>query len=81
MNYLATPVDVRILKPKFNLNPFNGLFLSTVLQMEKYRYNYSRKMGTDRLKEFRIKLPQKEGRPDWDLIEKYIKSLPYSSNL
>lgn len=80
-NYLATPVDVRILVPKFNLNPFNAIFIATVLQMEKYRYNYSRKMGTDRLREFKIKLPKKGDSPDWDLIEKYIKSLPYSSNL
>ncbi len=81
MNYLATPVDVRILKPKFNLNPFNGIFIATVLQMEKYRYNYSRKMGTDRLREFKVKLPKKGEEPDWNLIEKYIKSLPYSANL
>jgi hypothetical protein len=81
INYLATPVDVRVLKPKFNLNPFNGTFLATILQMEKYRYNYSRKMGTDRLKEFKIKLPKKGENPDWDLIERYIKTLPYSSNL
>jgi len=81
MNYLATPVDVRILKPKFDMNPFNGIFLVAVLQMEKYRYNYSRKMGTDRLKGFTIKLPAKGDDPDWDLMERYIKSLPYSSNL
>ena len=81
LNYLATPVDVRVLKPKFNLNPFNGLFISTVLQMEKYRYNYSRKMGTDRLKEFKIKLPSKNNKPDFSAIEEYIKTLPYSSNL
>jgi len=81
MNYLATPVDVRILKPKFNLNSFNGIFLATVLQMEKYRYNYSRKMGTERLRAFKIKLPKKGNSPDWNLIERYIKTLPYSSNL
>ena len=81
INYLATPVDVRVLVPKFNLNTYNGIFLTTVLQMEKYRYNYSRKMGTDRLKEFKIKLPSKGNIPDWNLIEKYIKSLPYSINL
>ena len=81
INYLATPVDVRILSPKFDLNPFIGMFLATILQMEKYRYNYSRKMGTARLKRFKIKLPTKNNRPDWKLIEKYMKSLPYSSNL
>lgn len=81
-NYLATPVDVRILKPKFSLNKYLGLFLTTVLQLEKYRYNYSRKMGTDRLKQFVIKLPATpEGQPDWQWMEDYIKSLPYSSSL
>jgi len=59
INYLATPVDVRILKPKFKLNPYIWLFLVTVLQKEKYRFNYSRKMWTDRLKELKIKLPFK----------------------
>lgn len=81
VDYLATPVDVRVLIPKFELNPFNGIFLATILQMEKYRFNYSRKMGTERLKEFKIKLPQNGKNPDWELIEKFIKTLPYSSNL
>jgi len=81
IHYLATPVDVRVLVPKFELNPFRGIFIATVLQMEKYRYNYSRKMGTDRLNEFRIKLPEKNGEPDFELMENYIKSLPYSANL
>lgn len=80
-DYLATPVDVRILTPKFNIDVFIGLFIKTILQLEKYRYNYSRKMGSDRLKEFRIKLPSKDGRPDWDFMRDYIKSLPYSANL
>jgi hypothetical protein len=80
--YLATPVDVRILTPKFEIDPFIGLFIKTILQLEKYRYNYSRKMGTDRLNEFKIKLPTlRNGKPDWDFMRNYIKSLPYSSNI
>ena len=82
MSYKATPVDVRILIPKFNINTYIGLFLKTVLQLEKYRYNYSRKMGSDRLAKFRIKLPiSKNGNPDWNFMSDYIKSLPYSANL
>ena len=79
--YKATPVDVRILTPKFKINTYIGLFLKTVLQLEKYRYNYSRKMGSDRLAQFKIKLPSKEGRPDWKYMEDYIKCLPYSKYL
>lgn len=82
VDYMATPVDVRILSPKFNVDIFIGLFIKTVLQLEKYRYNYSRKMGTDRLKDFKIKLPITSDRnPDWDFMRDYTKSLPYSANL
>ncbi len=79
--YKSTPVDVRILTPKFQINVYIGLFLKTILQLEKYRFNYSRKMGSDRLAEFRIKLPTENGQPSWSFMEQYIKSLPYSSNL
>jgi hypothetical protein len=82
VDYMATPVDVRILSPKFKIDPYIGLFVKTVLQLEKYRYNYSRKMGTDRLNEFRIKLPKTtDKQPDWDYMRNYIKTLPYSSNI
>lgn len=79
--YKATPVDVRILTPKFSINIYIGLFLKTILQLEKYRYNYSRKMGSDRLAQFKIKLPSKDEKPDWQFMEDYIKSLPYSASL
>jgi hypothetical protein len=82
VDYMATPVDVRILLPKFKIDSFIGLFMKTILQLEKYRYNYSRKMGTDRLNEFKIKLPaDSDNKPDWNFMRNYIKSLPYSSNI
>ncbi len=81
MDYLATPVDVRILTPKFELNKYIALFITTVLKREKFKFNYSRKMGTDRLKKLQIKLPSKSGAPDWEFMESYIKSLPYSSSI
>lgn len=82
VDYMATPVDVRILTPKFEIDTYIGLFMKTILQLEKYRYNYSRKMGTDRLKAFKIKLPiTSDKKPNWDFMRNYMKSLPYSSNL
>lgn len=80
-NYMATPVDVRVLVPKFDLNPYLAMFFITIFEMEKYRYNYSRKMGTDRLKTFNIKLPSSNKKPDFEKIEAFVKSLKYSSNL
>lgn len=81
VDYLATPVDVRILTPKFNLNKYIGLFIVTVLRLEKFKFNFSRKMGTNRLKQLKIKLPTKNGKPDFEFMENYIKSLPYSSSI
>lgn len=81
ISYKATPVDVRILTPKFQINAYIGLFIKTVLQAEKYRFNYSRKMGSDRLGKLRIQLPSKDGLPDFEYMESYVKGLPYSKGL
>ncbi len=82
IDYIATPVDVRILTPKFVINKYIGFFLTTILHQEKYRFNYSRKMGSDRLGKIKIKLPSnKQGNPDFLYMENYIKSLPYSSSI
>jgi len=74
--------DVHVFTPKFNLNKYVGLFLSTVIRQEKYRFNYGRKWGITRMKKTKIKLPVDKGdNPDWKFMEDYIKSLPYSSSL
>ncbi|MEG3156848.1 N-6 DNA methylase [Lysobacter zhanggongensis] len=81
-SFLATPVDVRILKPKFSLNKFIALFLTVIIEREKYRFNYSRKMGTGRINALSIKLPASaNGKPDFAYMENYIKALPYSASL
>lgn len=80
--YCASPDDVRILSPKFEINKYIGIFLTVLLEKEKYRYAYGRKFGTKRMKETNLKLPATvSGSPDWNLMENYIKSLPYSSAL
>lgn len=74
--------DVHIFKPKFQINSFIALFLCTLIKKEKYRFNYGRKWGIARMRESEIKLPiTKSSEPDWEFMENYIKSLPYSSNL
>ena len=82
-DYLSTPVDVRILTPKLKTNIYVGMFLCTILRLEKYRFNYSRKMGSARLKTLKIKLPSnnESNTPDFEFMERYIKSLRYSLEL
>lgn len=82
-DYIATPVDVRILSKKdgSKFTRAIGLFLSVILTNEKFRFNFSRKMGTDRIKKLRIKLPAKNKMPDWEFMENYIRSLPGTENI
>lgn len=77
--YCASPDDIRVLRPKFKINEYIALFLVTVIETEKFRYGYGRKYGTKKIKTTGIKLPvTKDGAPDWQFMEDYIKSLPYS---
>ncbi|EKD28973.1 MAG: hypothetical protein ACD_79C00132G0001 [uncultured bacterium] len=64
------------------LNPYLAMFLITVLRLEQFRFSYGMTGKKERLQNFDIKLPvTKKGKPDWDYMENYIKSLPYSSSL
>jgi len=73
---------VEKLIPKFDMNKYHALFITTVLNLEKIRYGYGRKFAQMRIKKTKIKLPKTlEGGPDWEFMENYIKSLSYSSAL
>lgn len=75
--------NVHTLLPKFEEKSlYLMLFLMTVLRESSYKYAYGRQLRIKRLKLEKIKLPtDKNGEPDWEFMEDYIKSLPYSSNL
>jgi len=74
--------DVHIFIPNFKMNPYIGLFLTTLIKKEKFRYSYGRKWGLERMRKTKIKLPvNQSGNPDWPFIEEFIKSLPYSKGL
>lgn len=81
VDFCATS-DVTILKPKFKFNQCIGLFLSTLLNKEGYKWNYGRQIRLGDCKELVLKLPTKDGlTPDWEYIEKEIKSLPFSDKI
>jgi type I restriction-modification system DNA methylase subunit len=74
--------DVNVLYPKFQLNPYIAMFLTALIELEKYRYNYGLKWTKEKMEQSFVKLPvQSDGTPDWEYMESYIKSLPYSGNL
>jgi len=66
--------DVNVLYPKFEMTPFSALFLTTIINKEKYRFNYGRKWDKELMQVSKIKLPiDKTDNPDWQWIEKYVK--------
>ena len=78
----STTEDVHVFKPKFQLNRFIAMFLTSLIRKEKYRFNYSRKWGLERMNESIIRLPvTSSGDPDWTFMENYIKVLPYSKSI
>lgn len=65
---------VEVLTPKFKLNKYIALFLTTIINREQYRYSYGRKCSQIKLKKSRIKLPVTiEGEPDWKYMEDFVK--------
>lgn len=74
--------DINVLYPKFPLTPSIAMFLITLIRKEKFKFNYGRKWYKERMEKSTIKLPVDENmKPDWDFIEKYVKSLNYSSGI
>lgn len=62
-------------------NKYIALFICTILRQEKYRYSYGRKWVLESMKATIIKLPSKDNRPDWKLMENYMESLPYGDRI
>ncbi len=80
INFSASDHTEKLI-PKFEIDPYIGLFLSTMINKEQYRYNYGRKASQSRLKERTIRLPSDGNIPDWKFMAEYMKSLQYSANL
>lgn len=67
--------DNTVLVPKFSLNKPIALFLCTIIRQSKLKYNYGRKWNMNRMKKDKIKLPVKDGQPDWEYMENFIERL------
>ena len=71
--------DVNILTPKFVINRYIALFLTSVIRHVGQNYAFIDKWVLDAMKSTTVLLPSdKLGNPDWAFMENFIKSLPYS---
>lgn len=75
--------NIMVVTPKDRvLTASLAMFLITLIRQEKSKFNYGRKWGLNRMKNSTISLPVVEnGTPNWQLMEDYINSLPYSKYL
>ena len=62
-----------------NLNKEKAAFIITAIQQNTIKYSYARLLNGDKLANLMLYLPvDTNGNPDWNWIEQYMKSLPYS---
>lgn len=73
----------RIYKPKgFTMNKYLGLFFATELGYNMYRFSYGRKAKPSNMYSLIIKLPVNlNGKPNFEFMKNYIKSLPYGDKI
>ena len=80
--WASDDVNVLYAKEWWKMNKYNSLFIVTVIKANKYRFCYGRKWTLEKMKESLIKLPRKtDGTPDFEFMEKYISTLPYSDRI
>ena len=74
---------VEVIEPiDFELNKYTALFFTSILNLQVFRYGFGRKRSQTRIRQEKLFLPvNKNGEPNFNFMEDYIKSLSYSSNL
>lgn len=85
-NPFCATSDVNILIPKFKMNKYIGIFIVTIINYnENYKWNYGRQCRVGDTKKITIKLPyivtNNKKVPDFELMEKYIKEMPFGDLL
>lgn len=73
--------DLYLLLPKERIGDYAKLFVVTVLQAERYRFSYGRQANKT-LPLLNLHLPvMDDGKPDWEWMEGYMRSLPYGDRV
>ena len=74
--YAVSHGRVNILCPKFKCNLQIGLFICSIIKKEQFKYSYGRAVYSSEIARMIIKLPSTpDNEPDWNYMERYIKSL------
>lgn len=80
-NDFATGDHIVVCRAKW-ISKYTALFLKSIIEKERYRYSYGRAFKMELIKNTMISLPvNKEGKIDFEFMEKYIKTLPYGDKI
>lgn len=80
--WASDDVNVLYAKEFWTLNRYIAMFIITMIKANKYRFGYGRKWTLEKMKDTVVKLPcKKDGMPDFEYMEAYIKALPYSDRI
>lgn len=73
----STNKHVIVATPKFEeFNKYHAMFFIPIIELEKFKYNFGRAWGLDRMQTTVIKLPATEsGEPDYQYMEDYMRQL------
>lgn len=73
--------DLYLLEPKKEMSIYTKLYICTIITANKYKYSFGRQANKT-LDQIKMMLPAKsKDNPDYDYMENYIKSLPFSDKL
>jgi len=74
----AADDNIYIFNKEQKINKYIALFLVTIINKQQYKYGYGRQFRKDDTERNKFLLPvTKNGQPDWEFMENYIKTLPY----
>lgn len=73
--------NILVLKPKNKLSKYALFFISTVINQDKYRYQYGKQYRQKDFNKHKIKLPNTENSPNYEYMEYFIKQIPYSDKI
>ena len=69
---------VTVIAIKDNCIPLSAniaLYLKPIFESIRYKYNFGREISDERLSKERLLLPSVKGRPDWEFMECYTRSI------
>jgi hypothetical protein len=82
MDKFSCDDNIITLDCKVNINLYIMLFVSTIIYLDKYRYQYGRQYRIKNFLNHKIELPvNNEESPDWKFMEDFIKQLPYADRI